>query len=113
VNLERKKALQVGRKVGALFGAIMFVVFGIVPGFYFGSYAPIVLVSHLIGGPVEAGIIMRGLVVVGIILGLFCTAAVSIVIGSVAGTALAFIADAFTEAVSAKPKAETETSEVQ
>ncbi|HDO35795.1 MAG TPA: hypothetical protein ENH07_05820 [Nitrospirae bacterium] len=91
---ERDRALKVGRKIGALVGAIVFVVFGIVPGFYFGSYAAVVLLSSLAGGPLEAGIIVRMLVVVGIVLGLFCTAAASIVIGSVIGTTLAYIADA-------------------
>jgi uncharacterized membrane protein (DUF485 family) len=92
---ERMKALAAGRKIGALIGAIVFLVFGIVPAFYFGSFGTLVMITHLAGGPVEAGIIVRMLVVVWVVVGLFCTAAVSIVAGSVVGTALAYVADLF------------------
>ncbi|GBD99950.1 hypothetical protein BMS3Abin07_01997 [bacterium BMS3Abin07] len=90
---ERMKTLRTGRKIGALSGGIVFVVFGIVPGFYFGSAATVILLSQLAGGPLEPGIMVRMLLVVGTMLGLFCVAAVSIVAGSVVGTALAYVAD--------------------
>lgn len=90
---ERMKVLNTGRKIGAGIGMLMFLIFGIVPSFYFGSYGTLVLVSHLVGGPVEAGIIVRMLVAMGVILGLVCSAFVSIVVGSVLGTALAYITD--------------------
>lgn len=101
---ETMKSLRTGRKIGALAGGILFLVFGIVPGFYFGSYATIVLMSSLAGGPVEPGLIVRGMVVLGVILGLVCTAAVSIVVGSVVGTALAYVAEAVSGALRPKPK---------
>ncbi|UCG78060.1 MAG: hypothetical protein JSV21_10940 [Nitrospirota bacterium] len=87
------KSMQIGRKIGALAGGIMWAIFGIVPGFYFGSAATVILLSHLAGGPVEPGIMVRMLVVVGTLLGLFCTAAVSIVVGAVLGTGLGYVAD--------------------
>ncbi len=90
---DRMTAMQVGRKVGALLGGIVWAIFGIVPGFYFGSAATVILLSHLAGGPVEPSVIVRMLMVVGTILGLFCTASVSIVIGAVLGTALGYVAD--------------------
>jgi hypothetical protein len=90
---ERKKTLNVGRKIGAMAGAIVWAVFGIVPGFYFGSAATVILLSHLAGGPVEPGVIVRMLIVAGTVLGLFCTAAVSVVLGAVGGTVLAYAAD--------------------
>ncbi|UCG78487.1 MAG: hypothetical protein JSV21_01230 [Nitrospirota bacterium] len=92
---ERKKVLNVGRKIGALLGAIVFAVFGIVPGFYFGSYGTLVLLSHLAGGTVEPGIIVRMILVVGTLVGIFCIGAVSIVVGSVLGTAMAYVTDLF------------------
>ncbi len=101
---ERKRTLAIGRKMGALVGGILFAIFGIVPGFYFGSYATIVLLSHLTGGPLEPSIIVRMLVVIGTLMGLFCTAAVSIVVGAVSGTLLAYAVDVISEAVKAKPK---------
>jgi hypothetical protein len=96
---ERLKTLKTGRKIGALIGAILFVAFGIVPAFYFGSYATLVLMTHLVGEPLEPGMLVRVLVVIGIIFGLFCTAAVSIVVGSLSGTVLAYITDIVSETV--------------
>ena len=90
---DRMKAMQAGRKIGALLGGIVWAIFGIIPGFYFGSAATIILLSHLAGGSVEPGVIVRMLMVVGTMLGLFCTAAVSIVLGAVFGTTLGYVAD--------------------
>jgi hypothetical protein len=101
---ERKKVLNIGRKIGALMGGIMFLIFGVVPTFYFGSFGTLTLISHLVGGPVEAGIIVRMLVVAGIILGFACSAAVSLVVGAVLGTALAYITDIISAAVRHEPE---------
>jgi hypothetical protein len=90
---ERKNTMKAGTKIGAVLGAIVFLVFGIVPGFYFGSYGVLVLLSHLTGGPVEATTLVRMLTVVGILLGIFCIGAVSIVLGSVLGTTLGYVVD--------------------
>ncbi|MDA8105361.1 MAG: hypothetical protein M0Z71_08250 [Nitrospiraceae bacterium] len=90
---DRKRTMKVGTKIGAALGAIVFAVFGILPGFYFGSYGALVLMSRLAGGPVEPTTIVRMITVVGVALGIFCGAAVSIVLGSVFGTALAWIVD--------------------
>ena len=90
---DRKRTMKVGTKIGAALGAIVFAVFGILPGFYFGSYGALVLLSRLAGGPVEPTTIVRMIVVVGVALGIFCGAAASIVLGSVFGTALAWVVD--------------------
>jgi hypothetical protein len=89
----RKNTMRAGTKIGAALGAMVFLVFGIVPGFYFGSYGVVVLLSALTGGPVEATTIVRMLTVVGIVLGIFCVGAVSIVLGSVFGTSLGYVVD--------------------
>lgn len=101
---DTKKALMTGRKMGAIAGGIMFVLFGIVPGFYFGSFATLSMMSHLMG-PLEPSIIVRAILVVGVAVGLFCVAALSIVVGALTGTTLAFIAESITGAV-AKPAAD-------
>jgi len=90
---DRKRTMKVGTKIGAALGAIVFAVFGILPGFYFGSYGALVLMSRLAGGPVEPTTIVRMITVVGVALGIFCGAAVSIVLGSVFGISLAWIVD--------------------
>lgn len=90
---ERKRTMTVGMKIGAVLGTLVFLVFGLVPGFYFGSYGTIMLLSRLAGGPVEPTTIVRMITVVGIIIGIFCIGATSIVLGSVFGTALGYVAD--------------------
>jgi hypothetical protein len=89
----RKNTMKVGTKIGAALGGVAFLIFGIVPGFYFGSFGTLVLLSHLMGGPVEPTTIVRMLTVVGIVLGIFCTGAVSIVLGSVFGTTMGYLVD--------------------
>ena len=89
----RTNTMKVGTKIGAGIGVLAFLVFGIVPGFYFGSYGTLVLLSHLAGGPVEPTTIVRMLTVIGIMLGIFCVGAVSIVLGSVFGTAMGYVVD--------------------
>jgi hypothetical protein len=89
----RKNTMKVGTKIGAGIGVAAFLAFGIIPGFYFGSYGTLMLLSHLVGGPVEPTTIVRMITVVGVVLGIFCTGAVSIVLGSVFGTAMGYVVD--------------------
>ena len=89
----RTNTMKVGTKIGAAIGVVAFLVFGIVPGFYFGSYGTLILLSHLAGGSVEPTTLVRMLTVVGIMLGIFCSGAVSIVLGSVFGTVMGYVVD--------------------
>jgi len=90
---ERKATVKVGRKIGAALGILVFLVFGLVPGFYFGSYGTLALLSNLSGGPVEPTTMVRMITVVGIVIGIFCIGATCIVLGSVFGTALGYAVD--------------------
>ena len=90
---ERKQTMRVGTKIGAAIGFISFLAIGLMPTIYFASFGSLMLMSRLAGGPVEPTTIVRMLTVVGITLGVFCAGAVGIVLGSVFGTALAFIVD--------------------
>jgi hypothetical protein len=104
----RMNTMRVGTKIGAGLGVLGFLVFGIIPGFYFGSYGTLVLLSHLAGGPVEPTTIIRMFTVVGIMLGIFCIGAVSIVLGSVFGTAMGYVVDVVGNLGRAKKPAEAE-----
>ncbi len=99
-----RQSLKVGRNIGAVIGAVAFLAVGLVPGFYFGSYGTVVLLSHLAGGPLGSGVLVRVGVVIGTIMGIFCMASVSIVVGALAGTALGYVTDLFTAPA---PEAET------
>jgi len=90
---ERKQTMKVGTKIGAAVGFISFLIFGLMPSIYFGSFGSLMLMSRLAGGPVEPTTIVRMLTVVGVMLGIFCAGAVGIVLGSVFGTSLAYVVD--------------------
>ena len=89
----RTNTMKVGTKIGAAIGGLVFLVFGIVPGFYFGSYGTLLVLSHLAGKAVEPTTIVRMLTVVGIMLGIFCVGAVSVVLGAVFGTVMGYVVD--------------------
>lgn len=80
------EVIKTGMKVGAILGGIAFLVFGIVPGFHYGGYGALMLISKIAGGPVEATLAVRMVIVVGILIGTLCLGFMSIVIGSVLGT---------------------------
>jgi hypothetical protein len=90
----KNETVKAGMKIGAAIGGLVFVVFGIMPGFYFGSYGTLILLQKLMGGTVEPTLFVRAFVVMGIVVGIACAAAVSIVVGGLFGTALGFVVSA-------------------
>jgi hypothetical protein len=90
----KKDMMAAGTRIGAVAGIILFVVFGLVPGAYLGSYAALAVLAGVTGGPVEPTLIMRVLIVVGALLGVGVSAVVGIVGGALAGTGLGYAADA-------------------
>lgn len=105
-----RQTLKVGRNIGAALGAIAFLAVGLVPGFYFGSYGTIVLLSHLLGESLQGTVLVRAAVVVGTIMGIFCMASVSIVIGALFGTAMGWVTEAFSTAPEAEKSAAKATT---
>jgi hypothetical protein len=101
----RKEMVRMGTKVGAVLGGIAFLAFGIVPGFYFGSYGILVLLNHLVGGPLEATVLVRAAVAVGVLVGITCIASVTIVVGAIVGTVAGYVAEALTGAAAVKAPA--------
>ena len=90
----KNETVRAGMKIGAAVGGLAFVVAGIVPGFYFGSYGTLILLQKLMGGTVEPTLFVRAAVVMGIVVGIACAAAVSIVVGGLLGTVLGSIVSA-------------------
>lgn len=89
--------LSMGARVGGVLGAIAFLIFGLVPGFYFGSYAALVLLSKLFGGPLQATVLVKGFVAMGVILGMISIAFACIVIGAIFGTMVGYLTVMITE----------------
>jgi hypothetical protein len=96
--------VRTGMKVGALLGGVAFLIFGIVPGFHYGGYGTLMLLSKIAGGPLEFTLGIRLVVILGTLLGILCLASMSIVIGSVLGTVSGYVVNAFSKA----PEAEEE-----
>jgi hypothetical protein len=90
----KNETVKTGMKIGATVGGLVFLVFGIMPGFYFGSYGTLILLQKLSGGAVEPTLITRALIVMGIVVGIACAAAVSLVVGGLLGTAMGYIVSA-------------------
>ncbi len=90
----KNETVKAGMKIGASIGGLVFVVLGIVPGFYFGSYGTLILLQKLMGGPVEPTLFVRAAVVMGIAVGIACAATVSIVVGGLLGTVMGFVVSA-------------------
>jgi hypothetical protein len=90
----KNKTVMAGMKIGATLGGLVFLVLGIVPGFYFGSYGTLILLQKLMGGTVEPTLIVRTVIVMGIMVGIGCAAAVSIVVGGLLGTTMGYIVSA-------------------
>jgi len=77
---------RTGMKIGAVLGGVAFLAVGIVPGFHYGGYAALMLLTKIAGHPLAFGIGTRVLMVLGILLGILCMGSVSIVLGAVFGT---------------------------
>jgi hypothetical protein len=87
----KNESVKTGMKIGATVGGLVFLVFGIMPGFYFGSYGTLILMQKLMGGAVEPTLIVRAAVVMGIVVGISCAAAVCVVVGGLLGTVAGFV----------------------
>lgn len=90
----KNETVKVGMKIGATAGGLVFLVFGIMPGFYFGSFGTLVLLQKLMGGAVEPTLFVRAAVVVGIVVGIASAATVSLVVGGLIGTVAGYVVSA-------------------
>ncbi len=87
----KNETVKTGMKIGATIGGLVFVLAGIVPGFYFGSFGTLVLLQKIMGGTVEPTLFVRAAIVMGIGVGIASAATVSIVVGGLLGTAMGYI----------------------
>ena len=90
----KNETVKTGMKIGAVVGGILFLVFGVMAGFYFGSYGTLFILQKLMGGAVEPTLFVRAAIVVGIGVGIAASATVSIVTGGLVGTLLGALVSA-------------------
>ena len=87
----KNETVKAGMKIGATVGGLVFLVFGIMPGFYFGSFGTLILLQKMMGGAVEPTLFIRAAVVMGIVVGIACAAVVSLVVGGMIGMVLGYV----------------------
>ena len=90
----KNETVKTGMKIGAVAGGILFLAFGVMAGFYFGSYGTLFILQKLMGGTAEPTLFVRAAIVVGIGVGIAASATVSIVTGGLVGTVLGFLVSA-------------------
>jgi hypothetical protein len=90
----KNETVKTGMKIGATVGGLVFAVFGIMPGFYFGSFGTLILLQKLMGGVVEPTLVVRATVVMGIMVGIAAAATVCLVVGGLIGTAMGYVVSA-------------------
>jgi hypothetical protein len=90
----KNETIKSGMKIGAAIGGLVFVVAGIVPGFYFGSFGTLILLQKIMGGAVEPTLFVRAAIVMGIGVGIACAATVSLVVGGLLGAAMGYVVSA-------------------
>ena len=90
----KNETVRSGMRIGATIGGLVFLVFGIMPGFYFGSYGTLILLQKLMGGAVEPTLFVRAAIVIGIVVGISCAAAVCLVVGGLLGTVAGLVVSA-------------------
>jgi hypothetical protein len=87
----KNETVKTGMKIGAVVGGVIFLAFGAVAGFYFGSFGTLFILQKLMGGTVEPTLFVRAAIVVGIGVGIAASATVHIVTGGLIGTALGYV----------------------
>ncbi len=90
----KDNTIKAGMKIGATIGGLVFLLFGVMPGFYFGGFGTLILLQKLMGGTVEPTLFVRAAIVMGIVIGIICAATASLVIGGLVGTAFGYVVSA-------------------
>jgi hypothetical protein len=80
--------------IGAAAGLAVFLALGLVPSLLYGGYAGVLLAGGLVGTPVQATFLVRGLIVFGMVLGVVGVGGLFAVGGAAAGAAVSVLAGA-------------------
>ena len=77
--------------VGAGIGLALFLAVALLPALLYGGYAGVMLASGILGAPVKATLLARGLIVFGMVLGVTAVASLFVVAGAAAGAAVGLL----------------------
>lgn len=79
---------------GGIIGLLAFLVVGLLPSLVYGGFAGAALAAGLLGHPVDASMMARGITIFGMVAGLLATAGVFVVVGAVVGSTVHALARA-------------------
>ena len=88
---------------GAAVGFALFLGVGLLPALMYGGYSGLLLATGIFGAPLRPGLLPSGLVVFGMVLGVFGTAAFFAISGAAAGSLVAHLVSLVTPAPRAVP----------
>jgi hypothetical protein len=77
--------------VGAGVGLALFLVVALLPSLLYGGYAGVLLATGILGAPVKATLLVRGLIVFGMVFGVMSVASLFVVGGAAAGAAVSYL----------------------
>jgi hypothetical protein len=83
--------------IGAAVGLAVFLAIALLPSLLYGGYAGVLLAGGIVGTPVKATLLVRGLIVFGMVLGVFGVGALFAVGGAAVGAAASVLAGAVPE----------------
>lgn len=104
MKTRKMSVIKAGMKVGAVLGGAAFLLFGIVPGFHYGGFATVMLLSKMAGGPLEFTLGVHIIVILGVLIGILSLGFMSIVLGSILGTVSGFFVDLLSPAAAPDTK---------
>jgi len=79
---------------GGALGLVAFAFVGLMPSLVYGGFAGAILAAGILGHPVDAGLLARGIVAFGMLIGLLATAALFVVTGAASGSGVHVLVDA-------------------
>lgn len=91
--------------IGSGIGLATFLAVGLLPAMMYGGYAGVLLAGGILGTPVQATLLARGLIVFGMIMGVVGVGSLFAVVGAAAGAAVG----ALTSATLRKPAEQVAT----
>lgn len=71
--------------VGGIIGLIIFLAVGLLPAIVYGGFAGVALAGAIYSTPLQAGLIVKGIILLGMVAGLLSTASIFTVLGAVFG----------------------------
>lgn len=80
--------------IGAAVGLAVFLALALLPSLLYGGYAGVLLAGGIVGTPVKATLLVRGLIVFGMVLGVVGVGGLFAVGGAAAGAAVSLLAGA-------------------